>query len=389
MQVREYEEEMYLTELDKLEQRVYGEIGAGQTPDLLVMNEAAEAFYLDLAGNGHLADLSDLQDILTGSVRSALQTKDTLFRIPMGVQYTTLVSAESQALTLDSLLTAAGKANAENPLFSVNQIRNLLKVIQHSFVDSAARTCDFEGEAFRQYLMLLDRMQTVTDTDLGSFLFNGSYSADHPDLPENVMAGKVRYAEMPLYTIEGIGAMKLFFEDADVHMCGFPDTPAILQIPFSYCVLEDGQCTAGAMMFLQYMLSDKVQVSYPVTERSLPVTSSGVDILLKDTWYQFMLREGKDLLNPAAETVHITFFMKFWREEDVVPFGNLGKEVVYTEADKAAFKALTEDETVIRMADPAIDAILQEEIGAFLSGDRTMDDTIRVLQSRVGTYLAE
>ena len=30
-----------------------------------------------------------------------------------------------------------------------------------------------------------------------------------------------------------------------------------------------------------------------------------------------------------------------------------------------------------------------EEISAWRSGDRTMEDTVRVLQSRVGTYLAE
>ena len=30
-----------------------------------------------------------------------------------------------------------------------------------------------------------------------------------------------------------------------------------------------------------------------------------------------------------------------------------------------------------------------EEISAWRSGDRTMEDTVRVLQSRAGTYLAE
>ena len=60
-----------------------------------------------------------------------------------------------------------------------------------------------------------------------------------------------------------------------------------------------------------------------------------------------------------------------------------------TEADKNSIRRMAEDPSVGSLLDPTLKAIVSEEISAYLSGDRTAGDTVRVLQSRVSTYLAE
>ena len=61
----------------------------------------------------------------------------------------------------------------------------------------------------------------------------------------------------------------------------------------------------------------------------------------------------------------------------------------YTEEDKASIRAFTEDPSHGNIADGIIEEILREEFAPYLAGDRSADDTIRILQSRVSTYLAE
>ena len=65
------------------------------------------------------------------------------------------------------------------------------------------------------------------------------------------------------------------------------------------------------------------------------------------------------------------------------------QRVVYTAEDKGEILAFLENENVSCVEDPTVRGILYEELYAYRSGDRTMEDTIRVLQGRVGTYLAE
>lgn len=42
-----------------------------------------------------------------------------------------------------------------------------------------------------------------------------------------------------------------------------------------------------------------------------------------------------------------------------------------------------------RFADPVMAEMIREEIPVYLSGDRSAEETAKVLQSRVSTYLAE
>jgi len=63
--------------------------------------------------------------------------------------------------------------------------------------------------------------------------------------------------------------------------------------------------------------------------------------------------------------------------------------VEYTPTDKEMLRALLDNPGAGQINDPVLQEIIMEEISAWRSGDRTMEDTVRVLQSRVGTYLAE
>ena len=81
--------------------------------------------------------------------------------------------------------------------------------------------------------------------------------------------------------------------------------------------------------------------------------------------------------------------MKYEEEPTELLIMPTDRKVFYTDWDKEVIRSLIESERGAVLSDPTLDRILSEEIGAYLSGDRSAADTAKILQSRVNTYLAE
>ena len=63
--------------------------------------------------------------------------------------------------------------------------------------------------------------------------------------------------------------------------------------------------------------------------------------------------------------------------------------VILSDEDKNTLQALLNSENSGRIADPTLTAIIEEELGPYLAGDRSAEATADVLQKRVSIYLAE
>ena len=157
---------------------------------------------------------------------------------------------------------------------------------------------------------------------------------------------------------------------------------ALPSFAMNFAVMQNGDCPAGALAFLAFILSDDVQSSAVIRNQALPVTSSAMDILLEDTYYYYTISDGAMRTrfhitctgNTMLDEIHSTLYDGMFQ---------------YTEEDKTAIRAFTEDPSHGNIADGIIEEILREEFAPYLAGDRSADDTVRILQSRVSTYLAE
>jgi len=367
------------------------EITAGNAPDLQIMDTTSEELYLQLEKQGYLADLTDLAAPLTGSAKGAVMRGDQCFRIPYAIRYETLFSADGESIKASDLIEAAETMGEGACLFpeGENVMDNLISCIQSAFVDRTTETCSFEDPAFGEYLELLKNVSRYTDDDLGALQYtdNGrsgqaNYTITNPALPEAIAEGKTACLPVPLYNPGIYGMAKLLYPDGNGGICGYPGTPAVISSLDSMVVLRDGKCPDGAKSFISFLLSEEIQTSAMLQEYDFPVTSKALEAALAvDHYYYFYNTYEKDVIRLSIA----------WKgtEADSYYAENHWRGVEYTEEDKTRLHSLAEDPAIGQLMDPTLGAIIAEEVSAYLSGDRTIDDTVRVLQSRVSTYLAE
>jgi len=372
--------------IEEASKKLFGEMEAGNAPDLLILSADMEALYRNLHRQGYLADLTKLSERLTGSARSAVRFGETCTRIPVNIRYKTLVSCEvTEVLDMEILIASAEKYPI---LFSEDVSLPLMGCVQNAFVDWQSMTADFDTDLFRQYMTMLGKMQDMVETDYGTVDAELGLRFTNSDLPVYAAEGKLPFVPTDLYTIETFGALKMALGETGYTICGYPDTMAVPELPISLAVLKSGKNVPGARAFLEFALSDAVQTSDMVAERSFPVTSSGVKLLLENTCYYYSMHTGDEDNNGIPETKILLEASSALPMESYESKTDV-QRAVYDAEDKGVILAFLENENVSCVEDPTVRGILFEELYTYRSGDRTMEDMIRVLQSRVSTYLAE
>ena len=340
-----------------------------------MFNEDMESLYLNLDKQGYLTDLSEFAPQLTGSAKAAVSGGSGMKRVPLHIWYNTLAAAadtdtQPAPLTAETLVKLAASLQEKDLLFSAQVYDRLYSVIQSGFMDKAARKC--------QYTQML------------------AYQFTDTTLMEDIRSDRVRLVHLPLYNYKALGAVKIAFGERPFSLCGYPGVMAVPQFVTSLALPEAASCPEGAKAFLEFLLSDTVQTSSRVVEHAFPVTGSAVDRLLETDWFIFALQFHEEEESGSLYTsAFVDTAEKSTRPDRELwePYAESGSMqytiVEYTPTDKEMLRALLDNPGAGQINDPVLQEIIMEEISAWRSGDRTMEDTVRVLQSRVGTYLAE
>ncbi len=371
--------------------QLLAEIAAGNAPDLQLMDTASEELYLQLEKQGYLLDLTDLTAELTGSARGAVMTGGQCFRIPYAIRYDTMFSASGEPLTAEGLLTLAESLGEGQMLFPAAEgvTDNLISCIQSAFVDRAAETCSFTSDAFRDYLEILRRIPSMADPAAGQLQYTDfqassspTYTLTNPELPDALAEGAIALLPVPFCTPDIYGMAKMLYPEGQGGICGYPGALAVIRQMESFVVPASGSCTEGAQAFLQYLLSEEIQTSAMVLDYYMPVTSEALEYALTYDQYYYTCNTHVPDTMPISTAKKGTepdeYFEQYhWRS------------VAYTAEDIGKIRSMAESETIGQLLDPVLHGIIREEVSAYLSGDRSAEDTIRILQSRVSTYLAE
>jgi len=384
---------------------VFTEFSEGRVPDLLVFNEDMESLYLNLDKQGYLTDLSEFAPQLTGSAKAAVSGGSGMKRVPIHIWYNTLAAAvdtdrQPATLTAETLVKLAATLREEDLLFSDQVYERLYPVIQSGFVDKAAGKCHFDTPEFRAFLEILQNRDKYFSADASIFAEQYTqmlaYQFTDTMLMEDIRSDRVRLVHLPLYNYKALGVAKIAFGERPFSLCGYPGVMAVPQFVTSLALPEAASCPEGAKAFLEFLLSDTVQTSSRVVEHAFPVTGSAVDKLLETDWFIFALQFHEEEENGRLYTsAFVDAAEKSTRPDRELwePYAESGSMqytiVEYTPTDKEMLRALLDNPGAGQINDPVLQEIIMEEISAWRSGDRTMEDTVRVLQSRVGTYLAE
>ena len=148
-------------------------------------------------------------------------------------------------------------------------------------------------------------------------------------------------------------------------------------------VFSDSAVHGGCKAFIDYMLSEEIQNSDVVIESSIPVTKEALSAAIDTYRYYYYVADGEDYLGVAdISSKHLTI----WDEE--IEDGRI-TEIVITDEDKAAMMDFFENCHMETGFDPVVKQIVEEELSFWNGGARTLEETAKIIQSRVWIYLNE
>ena len=227
-------------------------------------------------------------------------------------------------------------------------------------------------------------------------------------LRQSLKTGALKFLDMPLSSPMHYLSVKQLYCDTPFWMCGFPlnDGYGIKSIGAHFlCITAQSENKGGAAAFLDYVFSMQAQLSQKLTDEYFPVTAEAAEAYLTKYYYYY-----KDAAEWNIYYVHDPI------TDTAVPGG------VYVNPSLVTEKALTEDQldayrergmelTEYHISDAecaeimdflnhstmsggvsddsTVIAILEEELSAYTSGAKTLDEVSKLIQSRVSIYLAE
>ena len=207
-------------------------------------------------------------------------------------------------------------------------------------------------------------------------------------LRENLITGKLQLLPVSFNNIGLYPALKRLYGDGEVPfvLCGYPSSEgcgAKINTNCLVTVMADSTVHGGCKAFLDFLLSDRVQTSDNMINTNLPVTLSGLSGAIDRYRYFYYVRNAGDRIEPVA-------ISDVPLEEYTTDFAaTYNIEVVITDEDKAAMMDFFENCHMRADSDPVITAIVEEELSFWNGGARTLEETAKIIQSRVLIYLNE
>lgn len=164
-------------------------------------------------------------------------------------------------------------------------------------------------------------------------------------------------------------------------MTGFPTTDgkdaAYSNVSTLLGVPNNGNI-AGAREFLRYYLSDAVQNDSFYLSLHFPLTESALAAATTARHFEYTIDQ--------FGAIHISKTTSQTPSEAELLSGNV---VSLTDAEVESFRDLIRTAVVSTGRDDMVTQIIAEELEPFFAGDRTAEDTAKIIQKRTSIYLAE
>ncbi len=372
------------------------ELLAGNIPDILITDP--EFSIENYISKGLLADINefidnddtiDRDDFLTNAFE-AFEQSGRLYKIAPSFTINTLIGKASivgseQGWTTDEFIEICDK-NAADPykIFGTNSTgtNNFFNeltsgavfsdiITNMDFTDRENGICYFAGDDFVKILKFCGRFP-VNESD---------YHYDTEDHENNEKRFRTGDAFLKIAEIKNFSSIKEN-EDGDfgevIALKGFPSEygGSFINADTYFSIISNAQNTDGAWDTVKYFLSDNFQDKYSGNDSTeFPVKVSSLE-KQAESFKEKLYTTGLD--GKQAEDKHY------------VPIGGTVVEIeVNTDEDN--LRAMEFIKSVNRAAcyDKQLKNILTEEAGAYFAGQKTAEETAKIIQNRASNYLAE
>ncbi len=390
-------------------------------PDMLCLFNAS---YLKL--NRTLADKDAFVDLaphyagcLLNGLKSAYTVNGAMPFIPLGLNMNTLACSvteieETDSVTMDDIYALARGLKHGEALFSDPHTADALyEIAMSDFIDYESGTCNFDSDAFRSLVLFTEQAESeYTDITLGYFnYFNtqgNTMAVSDVCLRQSLQTGALKFLDMPLSSPMHYLSVKQLYGDTPFGLCGFPlhDGYGIKTVGAHFlCITAQSENKGGAAAFLDYALSMQAQLSQKLTDEYFPVTKEAAEAYLTKYYYYYKDAAEWDIYyvhDPITDTaVPSGVYVKpsyvteqALTEEQLDAYRERGTELTEYHISDAECAEIMEFLNQSTMSggisdDSIVTEILEEELSAYESGAKSLDEVSKLIQSRVSIYLAE
>jgi len=395
----------------------------GSHPDMLMIGEIGilESYY----EKNVFLDCSDRIDAqLLGCVRSVSGDGTKLYQIPMNMRLQTLAAPASsvpQMLTYDAFTSIAEQL--QDSQFISSFLDNSFFDIYSEFIDYDAKTSHFDSEEFRSIYRSLYEINSnrTRYTDIyagglsfGQHLFNEghgtaietytSYGSDNRYWTINgtvgtaLENGDLKFLFTAFENIRAFPALKMLFGDTEFSLCGYPSRSggsAYIHSDLSAAVLWDTEYADGCAEFLNYLLTDSMQGALASKDAGIPVTRSALSTAIDQYRYSFYDKDTANTLYNRNTPGYVSLHPMEYSAEWLPAFDQLSEEdqkrriVEITDEDKQMLLQFFDDLRPRRQTVSMVRSIITEELSYWENNARSLEETTKIIDSRVWIYLNE
>ena len=385
---RDEESQNYNLGEDLLGQRIL----SGDVPDIIAISDFSKGS--EWATAGSFADMNEMmkkdesfdQSKVFMNVIQKFESAGKLYTMPVNCYIMTLLAKRSNIpfdgwMPSEYIEYAKGLGDGQYMMNYGGKMQTLSTLLNNSltrFVNRAEGTCDFDNDDFRAMLEF-----SASQPD--DFNFYDSLSGDdlmdyQSDRNKMYRDNRVILDSSYIYDVASmlndevsVGAGE------EVVFVGYPcyeGNGAVLSASESYAVFNGSQLKDGAWEFVKSAVLSETTGRYG--RDSFPISRDAFDKMMaaySDQHYFFYYDGGYSGWSGEGGSSH---------EDD-----NSGIQRDVTQSDIDRIKALIDGSTAMPDIDQKAAEMIMEEVQNYFAGDKPLDETVKVIQSRVGIYLAE
>lgn len=404
------ENESYFVELIDLtsgegttESRWNGYLLNNGMPDMVQFSGSRDAVR-SLADKGLLQNLAaDYGDRLYGCARLASSDGSELFAVPLSMTmqlFCADTAVCSDVLTWEQLYALAMEIDILNTVdqsnvYALTTSNDVLDILRNymlmDYVDFETGEATFTDDSFRRRIEFLSyAKQTLVAEDYGALGFgiNRYCLLRSAVIKDAIRDGRVALLSVPFHSVEAYAVLKMMFDGNSFSLCGYPTADgtrpgAAVYSLNNFAVSADTDNRDGCYALLDFLLSDAIQSSVYLISTSLPVTRSGMALALDNSRYCYYTAAG------AADMDKIFFLPEGHYPNRNDHLANSCIEVEITEQEREMLLAFFDTCYGRSTYNGVVTDIAWEELSAYESGAKTLDEVSKLIQSRVSIYLAE
>lgn len=385
---RDEESQNYSLGEDLLGQRIL----SGDVPDIIAISDFSKGS--EWATAGSFADMNEMmkkdesfdQSKVFMNVIQKFESAGKLYTMPVNCYIMTLLAKRANIpfdgwTPSEYIEYAKGLDDGQYMMNYGGKMQTLSTLLNNSltrFVNRAEGTCDFDNDDFRSMLEF-----SASQPD--DFNFYDSLSGDdlmdyQSDRNKMYRDNRVILDSSYIYEVASMLSDEVSVgAGEEVVFVGYPcyeGNGAVLSASESYAVFNGSQLKDGAWEFVKSAVLSETTGRYGMD--GFPISRDAFDKTMaaySDTHYFFYYDGGYGGWSGEGGSSH---------EDD-----NSGIQRDVTQSDIDRIKALIDGSTAMPDIDQKAAEMIMEEVQNYFAGDKPLDETVKVIQSRVGIYLAE